>query len=106
MTRYLFRQIRIEPELYLAMKMFCVRNDISLGEFYEAALRWFLRETQYQKINYKPTYRKGKLFTVRISPILAGHIQKLATEVNVSDACVIYTALTSYIEAHPFKITT
>lgn len=103
MTRYLYRQIRIEHQLYLIMKMFCVQNGRSLTEFYITALRWFIRETKDQKPNYKPTYRKGKLFTVRIDQILAGHVQRLANAANVSDACVIYTALANYIEIHLIK---
>ena len=103
MTKYLFRQIRIEHNLYLAIKIFCVQYEIALFNFYETALSWFFRETNDKKINYRATYRKGKLLTVRINQFLAVKVKKLAFEANVSDACVIYTALVSYIEANPIK---
>lgn len=103
MTQYLFRQIRIENHLYLTIKMFCVQHETSLCEFYEAAIRWFIRESSQSKVNFRPTYRKGKLLTVRINQLLATNIQKIASEANVSDACVIYTALISYVEANPIK---
>jgi hypothetical protein len=101
MNHYLFRQIRIENNLYLKIKMFCVQNEIALFQFYENSLRWFLRLINQEKINYRATYRKGKLLTVRVNGYLAELVKKLAMEANVSEACVIYTAIITYIEANP-----
>jgi hypothetical protein len=98
---YRFRQIRIEKALYIRIKGYCVSHDKKISTFFEEVLQWFF---QYKKnggnIIYHASKQEDYLMTIRISVQLTNIINSLAVSEKLSDARVIFTALSLYLETH------
>jgi hypothetical protein len=98
---YRFRQIRIDKALYIRIKGYCVAHDKKISAFFEEVLQWFF---QYKKnsdnIIYHASKQEDHLMTIRISVQLVNIINSLAVIEKLSDARVIFTALSLYLEAH------
>ena len=100
MDSYTFRQIRLSKDHYVKIKTFCVTNMITLSDFYEQVLQWFFDVWMMSqtRIIFRATHRRGKLLTLRLHEKTSYTIQQVAIKYNVSNACVIYTALAEYLE--------
>jgi hypothetical protein len=98
---YRFRQIRIDKMLFLRIKGYCVQHEKKISTFLEGVLEWFLRRASSgHTIIYQASRKGDHLMTIRISLKLAETIRTLAAKERISDARVIFTALTLYLKEH------
>lgn len=102
MPKYRFRQIKIEWNSYLKLKSYCVLNDITLVDFYENTLNWFLNnhDKKDSSMIFRASYKKGFLLSMRFKELTINKIKVIAETNGVSEACIIYTALQCYFEKY------
>lgn len=99
MSKYCFRQIRIDKNIYLNIKSYCVINEKKLFNFYQEVLDWFFENTNNNSAPiYQASHKKGQLLSMRLTEDTAKKINKFANEANVSNARIIHTAISRYIE--------
>ena len=72
--------------------------DFTLHEFYESALRWFLKEKKKKTLPYRKTIHTGYILNVTMQEETYGTVKDVASADQVSMARFFYTALELYIE--------
>lgn len=100
---YSVRQIRIPPELYREIKLYCHRNLFDMKTFYQDMLIWFRKYHERESITtYYACYKGGKILSIWFNQHDIDYIKYLAKSANVSDARIVYTALILYTESIQF----
>jgi hypothetical protein len=100
-STYKYRQIRIDKELYLLIKRHCVITEKKITTFFSDVIEWFFGQGRHKStIIYRASRQNGHPMTIRLPNYTTHLVSILATQENVSDARVIFTALTLYMENH------
>lgn len=95
MCEYQLRQVRVPIELYKAIKIHCVANNLLLKKFYNEIFTWFF-SSKSNILQYLACYKKGKILSLWLTSDKVNKINQHALTANVSDARVVFTALIAY----------
>lgn len=92
------RQIVIAESIYLKIKQYCINKKITLTTFYYEMLQWFLKNYGHDtNLVFQASLNRGKKLSLWIQSRQLLDIKRIASNANVSDARVIYSALMLYV---------
>jgi len=96
------RQIKINYELYVRVKQYCIIKQFTLTDLYDHILEWYFSEHLISEnlAIFHASHKGGKRLSLWIKQKHLHKIITLSKTYDISNARVIYTALILYVTHH------
>lgn len=93
------RQIRIPATLHIKIKHYCLHQQITLTEFYNAAIDKFIRNIKdIESVTFIASFKNGKPISLNIKHEFLNKLNEMAKIYSISEARIIHTALMFYLK--------